>query len=71
MGIAPAGGFSKTGWLSDSRASPDLAAEFSGFHGAKTGQLELKLAIASNDTTGLWQIRVRELASGLTRRVLQ
>ena len=43
----------------------DLAADFSGFYGAKMGQLELKLAIAPNDITGLWQIRVRESASGL------
>jgi hypothetical protein len=39
-------------------------AEWSGFYGAKDGQLELTLDIASNDRTGLWQIRVRELASG-------
>jgi hypothetical protein len=31
----------------------------------KMGQLELKLAIAPNHITGLWQIRVREFASGL------
>ena len=39
-------------------------AEWSGFYGAKDSQLELKLDIAPNDKTGLWQIRVRELASG-------
>ncbi len=38
-------------------------AEWSGFYGAKDGQLELKLDLAKNDRLGLWQIRVRELAA--------
>lgn len=38
-------------------------AERSGFYGAKDGQLQLNLDIASNDRTGLWQLRVIELAS--------
>ncbi len=41
-------------------------AEFSGYYGAAEGQLPLKLDIAKNDRPGTWQIRVRELASGLT-----
>ena len=39
-------------------------AEWSGFYGAKDGQVELKLDLAKNDRLGLWQIRVRELAAG-------
>jgi hypothetical protein len=38
-------------------------AEWSGYYGAKDGQLELRLDIASNDRVGLWLIRVKELAS--------
>jgi hypothetical protein len=41
-------------------------AEFSGYYGAAAGQLPLKLDIARNDHPGMWQIQVRELASGLT-----
>ena len=41
-------------------------AEFSGYYGAKDGQLRLRLDIASNDRPGVWQIRARELASGRT-----
>jgi hypothetical protein len=40
-------------------------AEGGGYYGAKDGRLELTLDIAPNDRVGLWQIRVRELASGL------
>jgi hypothetical protein len=39
-------------------------AESTGHHAAKNGRLELTLDIAANDTPGVWQIRVRELASG-------
>jgi hypothetical protein len=39
-------------------------AEWSGYYGAKDGRMELKLDIAPSDRVGLWQIRVRELASG-------
>jgi hypothetical protein len=42
------------------------AAEFSGYHCAVGGQLDLKLHLAANDALGVWQIRVRELASGRT-----
>jgi hypothetical protein len=39
-------------------------AEFSGYHAAKDGRLDLHLEPASNDAPGVWQIRARELASG-------
>jgi hypothetical protein len=39
-------------------------AEFSGYHAAESGRLELRLQIAPNDATGVWQIHARELASG-------
>jgi hypothetical protein len=39
-------------------------AEFSGYYGARDGQMELRLDVAPNDAAGLWQIRARELASG-------
>jgi hypothetical protein len=41
-------------------------AEFSGFYGAKDGQLRIKTTPASNDPTGSWEIRATELASGLS-----
>lgn len=41
-------------------------AERTGYYGAKDGRLELKLDLAANDQPGMWQIRVRELASGRT-----
>ncbi len=39
--------------------------EGSGFYAAENGILELKLDLAPNDDPGTWQIRVRELASGM------
>ena len=42
------------------------SAEWNGFYGATNGTLKLKLDIADNDAPGVWQIRVRELASGLS-----
>ncbi|MBM3860120.1 MAG: hypothetical protein FJ395_10770 [Verrucomicrobia bacterium] len=39
-------------------------AEWTGYYGAAGGRLSLKLDFASNDSPGVWQIRVRELASG-------
>jgi hypothetical protein len=47
------------------------SAEFSGYHAARNGRLDLRLDMARNDEPGVWQIRVRELASGLegTRHV--
>ena len=41
-------------------------AEFSGAYGAANGQAEIVLDIAANDPFGIWQIDVRERASGLT-----
>ena len=39
-------------------------AEWSGYHAAADGQLNLQFDVARNDAPGVWQIRVRELASG-------
>lgn len=39
-------------------------AECSGYCATRNGQLELPLDLASNDTAGVWQIQVRELADG-------
>ena len=39
-------------------------AEFSGFYGAKDGQVEISFDLASNDTPGVWRLQVTELASG-------
>jgi hypothetical protein len=44
--------------------SEGRAAERSGYHAAAGGRLDLTLDIAANDTPGVWQVRVRELASG-------
>jgi len=41
-------------------------AEFSGYYGAADGKASITLDIASNDPPGVWQIAVRELASGRT-----
>ena len=41
-------------------------AEFSGYYGAVHGRLTLRLNVAPNDTLGVWQISVKELASGRT-----
>ena len=40
-------------------------AEFTGYHGAKAGQVRIRLDFAANDQAGAWQIRARELASRL------
>lgn len=40
-------------------------AEGSGFHTAENGVLKLTLDLAPNDDPGTWEIRVRELASGM------
>jgi hypothetical protein len=52
----------------DIRDSAGRDAERTGYYGAKEGRLELKLDLAANDQPGMWQIRVRELASGQTAR---
>ncbi len=41
-------------------------AEYSGAYGAADGQVEIALDIAANDPFGVWQIEVRDLASGQT-----
>jgi len=38
-------------------------AEFTGYYGTQTGRLKLVLTPAANDATGVWTIRVQELAS--------
>lgn len=48
--------------ISDPTGRP---AEFSGYYGATTGRLFIKLDIAPNDTIGTWHVRVQELASGI------
>ena len=44
-------------------------AEFSGYHAAVNGNLELRLEPAPNETPGTWQITAEELASGHTAKV--
>ena len=41
-----------------------VPAEFSGYYGAADGTLSITADLAPNDRIGLWQIRVRDLASG-------
>jgi hypothetical protein len=43
-------------------------AEFSGFHAAENGQLELNLTIAPNDAQGAWDLQITDLASRLHAR---
>ncbi len=43
-------------------------AEFSGYYGARDGQLSLTLTPALNDVPGVWTIEARELASGIVTR---
>jgi hypothetical protein len=38
--------------------------EFSGYYGAKDGQVSLTVDVARNDPPGRWTVRARELASG-------
>ena len=40
--------------------------EFSGYYGAASGTQAVKLDFARNDRLGVWQIHVKELASGRT-----
>jgi len=39
-------------------------AEFSGFYGARGGRVDIRADIAANDSTGMWEVRATELASG-------
>ena len=41
-----------------------VAGEFSGYYGAAAGRLTVPIDFAPNDRLGVWQIHVRELASG-------
>jgi hypothetical protein len=43
-------------------------AEFSGYYGAKAGQLTIQADLAPNDSPGTWEVRAMELASGETAR---
>lgn len=43
-------------------------AEYSGYHAAENGTLDLNLAIAGNDALGAWDIRVTDVASRVTAR---
>ncbi|MFO7973661.1 MAG: hypothetical protein R6V12_03415, partial [Candidatus Hydrogenedentota bacterium] len=52
----------------DIRDPDGRPAEFSGFYGARDGQLSLTLLPAPNDTPGMWTIEARELASGILTR---
>ena len=40
-------------------------AEFSGYHAAVAGRLDLTFDLARNDLPGAWHLRVQELAAGL------
>ena len=40
--------------------------EHSGYYGAANGTLSITLDHAPNDTTGMWTVKVNELASGKT-----
>jgi hypothetical protein len=51
-------------WV-DIRDANGNAAEGSGFYAAENGIVELSLNLAPNDDPGTWEIRVRELASGM------
>ncbi len=49
----------------DIRDANGKPAEGAGFYGAKNGTLTVELNIAPNDDPGVWQIDVRDLASGI------
>lgn len=42
-------------------------AEFSGYYAAVDGQRTIQLDLATNETRGVWEVTVRELASGLVK----
>ncbi len=44
-----------------------IASEFSGYHAAVGGRLTIDFDFAPNDRVGVWQVRVKELASGNVR----
>lgn len=47
------------------RDADGAPAEFDGHHVVDNGELILRLALAPNETPGTWEVRVRELASGM------
>ncbi|MBE2285154.1 MAG: LamG domain-containing protein [Prosthecobacter sp.] len=47
------------------RDADGAPAEFDGHHVVENGELTLRLDLARNETPGAWEIRVRELASGM------
>lgn len=52
----------------DIRDASGKPAEGSGFYAAKNGMTELELNLAPNEEPGVWEVRVRELASGMEAR---
>ncbi len=42
-------------------------AEFSGFYAAVDGETAIQLDLATNETQGVWEVTVRELASGIVK----
>lgn len=47
------------------RDADGVPAEFDGHHVVENGELILRLDLAKNETPGTWEVRVRELASGM------
>ena len=47
------------------RDADGAPAEWDGYHVVEDGVLTLRLELARNETPGTWEIRVRELASGM------
>lgn len=43
-------------------------AEFSGYYGAAGGRFQLTIDLAPNDRHGVWEVRVQELATGISAR---
>lgn len=52
----------------DIRDASGKAAEGSGFYAAENGIVEIKLDLAPNEDPGTWEVRVKELASGMEAR---
>ncbi|MCF7785853.1 MAG: LamG domain-containing protein [Prosthecobacter sp.] len=52
----------------DVRDANGKAAEGSGFYAAENGIVEIKLDLAPNEDPGSWEVRVKELASGMEAR---
>lgn len=52
----------------DIRDASGKAAEGSGFYAAENGIVEFSLDIAPNEDPGTWEVRVKELASGMEMR---